>query len=250
MERVAFGHDRLSRPDQQAARPGRHPGLRGPRCRPGAPGRPRGVRAGVARWAVERGDHGPGASRVSHWPPSAAWPGATRVRSATTTSCSCTSHARSPGPSWTPSRGGCGTRCGTPVPRSTTRCAPSPSAGRSLPTTCQRRSGLLDIAHLGGDAEIVSAVRSTVAHDWRANARRRLPQLVDAVQARHTRMGDAAHLLEPDLKEARGGLRDMTVLRALTAAWLADRPAWRRRRRLRAAARRTRRPARRHWTQP
>ncbi len=84
--------------------------------------------------------------------------------------------------------------------------------------------GLLDIAHLGGDAEIVSAVRSTVAHDWRGNARRRLPQLVDAVQGRHTRMGDAAHLLEPDLKEARGGLRDMTVLRALTAAWLTDRP--------------------------
>ncbi len=84
--------------------------------------------------------------------------------------------------------------------------------------------GLLDIAHLGGDAEIVSAVRSTVAHDWRGNARRRLPQLVDIVQARHTRMGDAAHLLQPDLKEARGGLRDMTVLRALTAAWLADRP--------------------------
>ena len=47
--------------------------------------------------------------------------------------------------------------------------------------------GLLDIAHLGGDAEIVSAVRSTVAHDWRGNARRRLPQLVDIVQARHTR---------------------------------------------------------------
>jgi [protein-PII] uridylyltransferase len=84
--------------------------------------------------------------------------------------------------------------------------------------------GLLDIAHVGGDAEVVSAVRSTVAHDWRGNARRRLPQLVDAVTARHARMGDAAHLLEPDLKEARGGLRDMTVLRALTAAWLADRP--------------------------
>ncbi len=84
--------------------------------------------------------------------------------------------------------------------------------------------GLLDIAHIAGDPEVVSAARSTVAHDWRANARKRLPQLLEAVTARHERVGDAAHLIEPDLKEARGGLRDMTVLRALTAAWLADRP--------------------------
>ena len=42
--------------------------------------------------------------------------------------------------------------------------------------------------------------------------------------ARHARHGELAHLVEPDLKEARGGLRDMSVLRALTRAWLADRP--------------------------
>ena len=36
--------------------------------------------------------------------------------------------------------------------------------------------------------------------------------------------GDAAYLLEPDLKEARGGFRDMTMLRALAATWLTDRP--------------------------
>ena len=84
--------------------------------------------------------------------------------------------------------------------------------------------GLLDLAHIAGDEQVVSAARSTVAHDWRGNARKRLPEMIDAVTTRHTRMGDCAHLLEPDLKEARGGLRDMTVLRALTAAWLADRP--------------------------
>ena len=36
--------------------------------------------------------------------------------------------------------------------------------------------------------------------------------------------GDAANLLEPDLKEARGGIRDMSMLRALAATWLTDRP--------------------------
>ncbi len=84
--------------------------------------------------------------------------------------------------------------------------------------------GMLDMEWVDGDAEVVSAVRATVGHDWRANARRRLPQLVEAQQVRHGRHGDLAHTVEPDLKEARGGLRDMAVLRALAAAWLADRP--------------------------
>ena len=34
----------------------------------------------------------------------------------------------------------------------------------------------------------------------------------------------AAYLLEPDLKEARGGFRDVSMLRALAASWLTDRP--------------------------
>ncbi|MEO5608862.1 MAG: [protein-PII] uridylyltransferase [Ornithinibacter sp.] len=84
--------------------------------------------------------------------------------------------------------------------------------------------GLLDLTPLAGDAELVAAARATVAHDWRGNARRRLPQLVDAVAARHQRQGELAQSIEPELKEAHGGLRDMSVLRALTQAWLADRP--------------------------
>lgn len=84
--------------------------------------------------------------------------------------------------------------------------------------------GLLDLVHVAGDVEVVNAARSTVAHDWRANARTRLPELHEALVDRHARHGDLAHLLEPDLKEARGGLRDLTVMRALVAAWLADRP--------------------------
>ncbi|PRY63266.1 UTP--GlnB (protein PII) uridylyltransferase GlnD [Knoellia remsis] len=84
--------------------------------------------------------------------------------------------------------------------------------------------GLLDIAPVAGDAEVVAAARATVSHDWRAQARRRLPQLVEAVAARHHRHGELAQSLEPDLKEAHGGLRDLTILRALTEAWLAERP--------------------------
>ncbi len=84
--------------------------------------------------------------------------------------------------------------------------------------------GLLDLDLVAGDEQVVAAARSTLGHDWRANVRRRLPQLVESLEERHHRHGDLAQTIEPDLKEARGGLRDMSVLRALTAAWLADRP--------------------------
>ena len=84
--------------------------------------------------------------------------------------------------------------------------------------------GLLDLERLTGDPEVVAAARAVLTHDWRANARKRLPQLVETVHVRHGRHGDLAQGLEPDLKEAHGGLRDMAVLRALAAAWLTDRP--------------------------
>ena len=84
--------------------------------------------------------------------------------------------------------------------------------------------GMLDLTGIAGDPTVVASTRSVIAHDWRASARKRLPQLVDGLRMRHARHGDLAQSLEPDLKEARGGLRDMTVLRALAEAWLADRP--------------------------
>ncbi|HCE60187.1 MAG TPA: [protein-PII] uridylyltransferase, partial [Janibacter terrae] len=84
--------------------------------------------------------------------------------------------------------------------------------------------GLLDITHVAGDEDLVAGVRSTVAHDWRAGARTRLPQFLESVRARHHRHGDLGQQIEPDLKEALGGIRDVTVLHALTRAWLTDRP--------------------------
>ena len=84
--------------------------------------------------------------------------------------------------------------------------------------------GLLDLAPIAGDETLVAGVRAGVARDWRATARRRFPAVVDQVRERHAKYGDLADLLEPDLKEAHGGLRDLTLMRSLTAAWLADRP--------------------------
>ena len=84
--------------------------------------------------------------------------------------------------------------------------------------------GLLDLTLVAGDPTLVAHARTTLLADWRDGARRRLPQMLDSLAERARRHGDLAFLLEPDLKEARGGLRDVTTLRALAASWLTDRP--------------------------
>ncbi|WP_338041391.1 [protein-PII] uridylyltransferase [Microlunatus panaciterrae] len=84
--------------------------------------------------------------------------------------------------------------------------------------------GLLDLRAIAGDAELVAGTRSALLAGWRNGARKRLPELLTSIDERSAQYGDAAYLLEPDLKEARGGFRDMTMLRALAATWLTDRP--------------------------
>ena len=84
--------------------------------------------------------------------------------------------------------------------------------------------GLLDLRHLAGDPNLTLRVRTTVLAHWRRQARRRLPALREMVRSRHDLVGELAHLSVPDLKEAEGGLRDATVLKALVATWLVDVP--------------------------
>jgi len=84
--------------------------------------------------------------------------------------------------------------------------------------------GLLDLREITGDSALLTAARSSLLDAWRNNARKRLPELLTSLEERQAAHGDAAYLLEPDLKEARGGFRDMTMLRALAASWLTDRP--------------------------
>ncbi|MFI8764913.1 [protein-PII] uridylyltransferase [Streptomyces sp. NPDC053792] len=84
--------------------------------------------------------------------------------------------------------------------------------------------GLLDARPVAGDHGLVAALRTTVLADWRNQATERLPELDALCRERADRMGELQYLLEPDLKEARGGLRDAQVLRAVAASWLADAP--------------------------
>ncbi|MGW6346373.1 [protein-PII] uridylyltransferase, partial [Streptomyces sp. NPDC055080] len=84
--------------------------------------------------------------------------------------------------------------------------------------------GLLDARAVAGDLGLVAGLRTAILADWRNQAPRRLPALDELCRERAERMGELQFLLEPDLKEARGGLRDATALRAVAASWVADAP--------------------------
>lgn len=84
--------------------------------------------------------------------------------------------------------------------------------------------GLLDARPVAGDLGLVASLRTAILADWRNQAPKSLPALHELCQERAERMGELQFLLEPDLKEARGGLRDATALRAVAASWVADAP--------------------------
>lgn len=84
--------------------------------------------------------------------------------------------------------------------------------------------GLLDARFIAGDVELGADLVSAVLNNWRVNSRPLLDRLRTLQRERVVRSGELAYLLEPDLKEARGGLRDITALRAIAASWVADMP--------------------------
>jgi [protein-PII] uridylyltransferase len=77
-------------------------------------------------------------------------------------------------------------------------------------------TGLLDIRLIAGNTDLVAAVQLDALDFWRKNAKENLANLHKSLQERHVRAGELAYLLEPDLKEARGGLRDIQALRAIS----------------------------------
>ncbi len=74
-------------------------------------------------------------------------------------------------------------------------------------------TSLLTIRPLAGDEALVDELEVAASEQWRKKARRSLGALRRSVLARQAQYGEVAFLLEPDLKEGRGGLRDVHALR-------------------------------------
>lgn len=85
--------------------------------------------------------------------------------------------------------------------------------------------GMLDMRLIAGDAALATQLRERIRAEWRAHGLARSAQLQEASRQRWAAAGDASFLLEPNLKDSRGGLRDWQALRALAAAQLLDIPA-------------------------
>jgi len=85
--------------------------------------------------------------------------------------------------------------------------------------------GLLDTRHIAGDPALSAQLREAAQLLWRQKARFHLPVLREVTTQRWRQQGELAFLLDGDIKEARGGLRDVRVLRGVAYAQVAD--AWR-----------------------
>jgi [protein-PII] uridylyltransferase len=77
-------------------------------------------------------------------------------------------------------------------------------------------TAMLDARPLAGDAQLWEAVHSELVAWARADPRAFAERLRDAARARRDRYGAVSYLLEPELKEGGGGLRDVDTL-----GWLA-----------------------------
>jgi [protein-PII] uridylyltransferase len=84
--------------------------------------------------------------------------------------------------------------------------------------------GLLDLRPIAGDEELVRQLRERLLEHWRATAQGRFAEVDELSRGRWEVAGDGAFLLEPNLKDSRGGLRDALTLRAFALAQLLDLP--------------------------
>ncbi|HWC12926.1 MAG TPA: nucleotidyltransferase domain-containing protein, partial [Acidimicrobiales bacterium] len=79
-------------------------------------------------------------------------------------------------------------------------------------------TSLLDARLVAGEADLAADLRERAWKQWQARSGKWLAALAKSVLQRHEAAGEVAFLLEPDLKEGRGGLRDVHALRWAEAA--------------------------------
>jgi len=79
-------------------------------------------------------------------------------------------------------------------------------------------AGLLDARHIAGEKSLTTDLAERILEQWRRHARQWLAALHAMVAERHARVGEVAFLVEPELKEGKGGLRDVAALQAVFRA--------------------------------
>jgi [protein-PII] uridylyltransferase len=79
-------------------------------------------------------------------------------------------------------------------------------------------TALLTTRHVAGDPALAEALAEQALAQWRGNPKRAVEEVHDRVEERQLRHGEIAFLLEPELKECRGGLRDVHALSWLDLA--------------------------------
>lgn len=82
--------------------------------------------------------------------------------------------------------------------------------------------GLLDARCVAGNQELTQKLTSLALNDWRSMSKKRLPELKETVKKRINSFGQLSHLIEPNLKESYGGLREVVILNAIAASWITD----------------------------
>jgi [protein-PII] uridylyltransferase len=85
--------------------------------------------------------------------------------------------------------------------------------------------GMLDSRFVAGDPALADAFGSRLRAAWRADAAKNLTALRESTLQRWEKFGELAFLLEGDLKEARGGLRDQLAIRGSGYAQVVEGPS-------------------------
>ncbi len=101
--------------------------------------------------------------------------------------------------------------------------------------------GLVDARFVAGDEQLAKDLMARAGAQWQRRAPSLLGRIEALVRDRHTMAGEVGFLLEPQLKDGRGGLRDIDVLRRPRRGLRAPRDPTRCARRVGAAARLPRR---------
>jgi [protein-PII] uridylyltransferase len=85
---------------------------------------------------------------------------------------------------------------------------------------------LLRTRVLGGSVDAAEELASKARAHWRKHAKRWMRELVGSVRDRHAKSGEVAFLLGPNLKEGRGGLRDIQAVDWALVSAVSDMTEW------------------------